>query len=95
MKGPLTYRVELASRRVEKQILELPGDVRSRIARVMLELEESPRPHGCQKLLDDIYRLRIGKYRIIYKVFDAEGLVLIGKVARRSETTYRDVVHLF
>ena len=55
----MTYQVELVSRRVEKQILNLPRDVRSRVARVMLELEESPRPHGRQKLLDDIYRLRM------------------------------------
>lgn len=84
----MTYRVENANRRVEKQILRLPRQVRSRVARVILELEANPRPHHCKKLVDDIYR-------VIYKIFDSEKLVLIGKVARRSEDTYSDIEELF
>jgi mRNA interferase RelE/StbE len=91
----LTYRVESANRRVEKQILRLPRQVRNRVARAILELEANPRPHRCKKLVDDIYRVRVGRYRVIYKIFDLGKLVLIGKVARRSEDTYSDIEELF
>ena len=91
----MTYRVENANRRVEKQILRLPRQVRNRVARVILELEANPRPHRCKKLVDDIYRVRVGSYRVIYRISDSEKLVLIGKVARRSEDTYGDIEELF
>ena len=87
----MTYRVENANRRVEKQILRLPRQVRSRVARAILELEANPRPHRCKKLVDDIYRVRVGSYRVIYRISDSEKLVLIGKVARRSADTYSDI----
>jgi mRNA interferase RelE/StbE len=65
------------------------------VARAILGLEANPRPHRCKKLVDDIYRVRVGRYRIIYKIFDSEKLVLIGKVTRRSEDTYSDIEELF
>jgi mRNA interferase RelE/StbE len=91
----LTYQVESANRRVEKQILRLPRQVRNRVASAILELEANLRPHGCKKLVDDIYRIRVGRYRVIYKLFDSEELVLVGKVAPRSEDTYGDIEELF
>jgi len=42
-----------------------------------------------------VYRLRIGPYRVIYRVFDEEQVILIGRIARRSEGTYRDWEDLF
>ena len=35
------------------------------------------------------YRVRVGNYRVIYVVLDNEGVVIIARVARRSESTYR------
>ncbi|MCK4598524.1 type II toxin-antitoxin system RelE/ParE family toxin [Candidatus Bipolaricaulota bacterium] len=43
----------------------------------------------------NVYRLRVGDYRVIYKVFDAKGVILIGRAARRSESTYRGLRWLF
>jgi len=40
-------------------------------------------------------RVRVGRYRVIYKIFDSEKLVLIGKVARRSEDIYSDIEEMF
>jgi mRNA interferase RelE/StbE len=91
----LIYRVENANRRVEKQILRLPLQVRNGVAKAILELEANPRPYRCKKLVDDIYRIRVGRYRVIYKTFDSEKSVLIGKVARRGEDTYGDIEELF
>jgi Plasmid stabilisation system protein. len=39
----------------------------------------------------NFWRLRIGDLRVIYLVDDAASLVVVLKVARRSESTYRRV----
>jgi len=44
-----------------------------------------------QHLQDELFRIRIGEYRIIYAVFDDEVVVVVCKVTRRTEKTYRDL----
>jgi mRNA-degrading endonuclease RelE of RelBE toxin-antitoxin system len=39
----------------------------------------------------DFWRLRVGDLRIVYLIDDASPLVVVVKVARRSESTYRRV----
>jgi len=58
-------------------------------------LADDPRPPGVVQLEQDIYRLRVGDYRVIYKVLDEERIILIGRIARRSESTYRNLRRLF
>jgi mRNA interferase RelE/StbE len=50
-------------------------------------LAENPRPAGCKKLKghDDLWRIRIGSYRVIYFIGDAIRLVRIEKVSDRKE----------
>jgi mRNA-degrading endonuclease RelE of RelBE toxin-antitoxin system len=44
------------------------------------------------KLRDsEFWRLRVGDLRVVYLVDDASRLVVVLKVARRSESTYRRV----
>lgn len=54
-------------------------------------LVNEPRPYGVQKIRGEerVYRIRLGNYRVIYEVYDKENVVLILRVLRRSETTYR------
>ena len=51
----------------------------------------TPRPSGSRKIRgqDHAWRVRIGPYRIIYDVYDDRSLVLVLKVDRRPESTYR------
>jgi len=89
------YRVEAPSNRIKQELKRIPGDIRSRIAEAIRALAEDPRPAGVRQLEPNVYRLRVGQYRVIYKVLDDEQLVLIGRVIRRGEATYRDVSQLF
>jgi mRNA-degrading endonuclease RelE of RelBE toxin-antitoxin system len=51
-----------------------------------------PRPSGAAKLAGtDFWRLRVGDLRTVYLVEDANSLVVVLKVARRSESTYRRI----
>ena len=54
-------------------------------------LVDEPQPHGVQKIRgqERSYRIRVGNYRVIYEVYDKENVVLISRVLRRNETTYR------
>ena len=87
----MKYAVETASRRVEQQIKRLPKEIYPRVKQAVISLEDVPRPPGAVKLKDDIYRIRIGDYRVIYFVDDSRRLAVVVKVARRSGTTYRGV----
>jgi len=88
------YQV-LLRRRAEKQLDRVPYADHPRIVEATLALEDDPRPRGCRKLFDDIYRIRVGNYRVIYKIDDEHKEVVVGKVARRREDTYRAIEDLF
>ncbi len=60
-----------------------------------MALADDPYPPGALQLERDVYRIRVGNYRVIYKVFENEKLVLIGRVARRNEATYKGLRDLF
>ena len=85
-----TYTLKL-HRNVEKQLQRIPRKHQERLINTMRSLREDPRPAGCTKLDDDLYRVRQGQYRIIYAVFDNEVVVVICKVAKRSEDTYKNL----
>ena len=87
--APERYEVALASGRVEKQLDAVPDAHLGAILARVHELSETPRPRGCRKLGGDTYRIRVGTFRVIYTVHDEDRRVLIDKVARRSESTYR------
>ncbi len=52
----------------ERAIKKLSADIQKRIIKAILKLEENPRPPGIKKLSgeDNLYRIRVGDYRIIF-----------------------------
>ena len=69
-----------------KELESIPEKDRSRIVYRIQGLDDNPRPHGCEKLSgQDKYRLRQGKYRILYLVKDEEVVVIVVRVAHRKE----------
>lgn len=65
----------------------LPPKDQRRLRRRIDALAEEPRPDGCRKLAggDAEWRIRVGDYRVIYRVQDAELIVLVIRVAHRRE----------
>lgn len=85
------YRVEI-SPAAQRQLRRLPPGDAARLRGPILALAIEPHPPRVAKLADtDFWRLRVGDLRIVYLVDKASGLVIILKVARRSESTYRRV----
>ncbi|MGH7379127.1 MAG: type II toxin-antitoxin system RelE family toxin [Candidatus Methylomirabilales bacterium] len=69
----------------------MPEADRAHLVTRLRALADQPRTKGVKALARNVYRLRVGRYRVIYKVFDREQLVLIGRVAPRTERTYKDI----
>ena len=88
------YRLEL-TRRAQCELDNISGKEFERIIIALKGLRDNPRPTKCKKLRRSIYRIRQGKWRIIYAVFDKENLILVGKITRRSESTYDGLDQLF
>ena len=82
------YRVEIA-RTAQRDLDRIRGADLSRIEARVLGLEANPRPAGVKKLKDVLHRVRVGDWRVLYAIQDAEKFVTILRVLRRNEGTYR------
>ncbi len=81
----MSYQVEL-TRTAKKELLRLPDDIYNAVADKLLALQETPRPDGCKKLKNHSgYRVRVGDYRILYEIRDADLLVTIYVIRHRRE----------
>ena len=81
------YQLKLTSR-AQRELDKLTAEDLGRIVAALQQLVDNPRPSGSKKLRDTIYRIRTGHWRIIYAVFDKDNLIIVGKIARRSKSTY-------
>ena len=71
---------------VWKDLRKIPKGDLKRILDKIQTLSIDPRPHGCEKLTgQDRYRIRSGRYRIVYSIQDYKLTVVIVKVAHRKE----------
>ena len=86
----MAYELKL-HRDIEKQLQRIPKNQRGRLVETMRSLREDPRPPGGEKLAEVLYSVRAGQYRIIHEVFDEDQVVVICKVARQTDGTYRDL----
>ena len=63
--------------------------------RAMRNLADEPRPNGSKKLYDNVYRIRVGDWRVVYLIDRDNQRIEVGGVRRRSERTYRRLGDLF
>ncbi|HOS96278.1 MAG TPA: type II toxin-antitoxin system RelE/ParE family toxin [Deltaproteobacteria bacterium] len=72
---------------------KLPRDVQTRVSPAIDALKDDPRPSGSEKLkgADDVYRVRVGDYRILYEVRDKELVVCIIEAGHRRQMYRRSV----
>ena len=75
------------TRTAERQLKKLPLDDRRRVAQTVAMLAIDPRPKGSRKLAghDDVFRVRTGRYRLIYSVEDKQLTVLVLKIGHRKD----------
>ena len=89
------YEVRLRSKRVQRELDSLRESDLQRVLTRMRALAREARPRGCEKLYDEIYRVRVGDFRIIYLVDQQNKRIEVGGIRRRSEGTYKQIENLF
>ena len=82
----MSYRVEFTTA-AARQIRKLPKPARTRVLTAVSGLTDDPRPHGAKKLVGErtAWRIRVGDYRVIYDVIDAQLTVTVVRAAHRRE----------
>lgn len=84
-----SYKIEVA-KKVRKNFQKIPKHDAKRILAAIESLAEEPRPNQSKKLKDEeLYRLRIGIYRVIYQIFDDVLVIQVVKVGHRKDV-YRE-----
>ena len=70
-----------------RELRKLPKDVIARLIADIELLASDPFPSGARKMItvQGAFRLRVGQYRIIYRVFDQELVVEIVRVGHRRD----------
>ena len=87
----MTYRISV-SRPAQRDLRSIRDrEVRQRIANAIEQLAENPRPQQAQKLRDanDVWRIRVGDWRICYTVETDHLIVLILIVGQRGDVYER------
>ena len=81
---PYTIALDTAARR---DLAKLERAISTRISHAIDDLEYDPRPSGCLKLAGQRlhYRIRVGTYRIVYRVDDRAHLVTVERIQHRRE----------
>ena len=99
-----SYQVEVA-RQAEKEIRQLPGNMRQRVIRALRQLERDPRPHNSRPLDAqkagiapepgaELLRIRMASWRIIYLIDKELALVTVLAIRKRPPYQYDDLREL-
>lgn len=81
----MSYRVEVEDR-ARRELLRLPKSAVCRLVEAVRALAHDPRPPGSKKLTArEGYRVRVGRYRILYEIEDAERRVRIYRIGHRKD----------
>ena len=86
-----TYRIQFAHS-AYRAVGKLDPQIRKRLEPHISALADEPLPIGSKKLAfaDEIHRIRVGAYRIVYRIEGDVLVVLVLKLGHRRDV-YRDV----
>lgn len=85
----MSYKVKIRSA-AQKDMNALIGQEYEAVAKAISALEKNPRPPRVKKLAESgLWRVRVKKCRVVYAINDSAGEIIVVRVARRSEDTYK------
>ncbi len=75
------------SRTAEKQLKKLNRDDQRRVVKAIVALADDPHPQGSRKLTgyEDVFRIRVGQYRVLYSVSGKKLVIIILKIGHRKD----------
>jgi len=89
------YKVYTTPRAL-KEAQDLPGHMRQRVKRAIRALADNPRPSGSKDLdvtdlEQEIRRLKLEKWRVIYAITEADNAIDVLAVRKRPPYDYGDL----
>ena len=80
------YEVKFAAS-AAKEFRSLETQVKRRVATAVETLRQNPRPPGARKLRGhvNLYRIRVGTYRLVYEIDDQIQSIRITRVRHRKD----------
>jgi mRNA interferase RelE/StbE len=71
----------------QRDLKKLLPKMQKRLLKGIMALAENPRIQAVEKLAgyEDLFRLRVGNFRVIFEVHEAEVVVLIVRIGDRKE----------
>ena len=82
----MSYKI-IISKSVQKQINDLPSQIRNRVVEKIQSLAQEPRPSDVVKLkgFGKEYRIRIGDYRVRYEIDDSSQIIRLLQCKHRRD----------
>ncbi len=82
----MTYII-ITTKSIQKDLSNLPNEIKEKINLKILLLSENPRPDGVTKLksYENEYRVRVGDYRIRYEISDKDKTILLLQCKHRRD----------
>jgi mRNA interferase RelE/StbE len=80
------YAIEFV-KSADRALQDLPDEIQRRIVRAVEALATDPRHRGSVKLSgeENLWRIRVGQYRVVYTIDDDKLVVLVVRVAHRKD----------
>ncbi len=80
------YSIEI-SRTAEKQLKKLNRDDQRRVVKAIVALADDPHPQGSRRLTgyEDVFRIRVGPYRVLYSASGQRLVIIILKIGHRKD----------
>lgn len=74
----------------EKYLKRIPRQDADRIRKALRELIYKPHTGDVEKMKgnEDIWRRRVGSYRILYEIYESKRLIYVSGIKRRASSTY-------
>ena len=90
----MKYKIEIDKRALQT-LSRLPAKLKRQVSSKIERLAENPSPPNSKKLHgdDDIWRIRVGDYRIAYTVRQRQILILVLYIGDRKDF-YKDISRL-
>lgn len=82
----MTYQI-IVTKSIQKELDNLPNDIKEHVYEKVAQLGEVPRPDGVVKLkgYENEYRVRVGDYRLRYEIQDQQLIILLLQCKHRRD----------
>ena len=82
----MAYQIEFAPH-AYRQLKNLERDTQLLLLAKIEELSTNPRPAGVKKLasVENLYRIRVDDYRVVYQIRDRALIIVVVKVGHRRD----------